>query len=283
MEKFSDWRDKGTGIAPFLPPSVASISVAGKVGYTVLSVLKIILVSPLVVVYVLSGSKIVFGIIALILFDWQVDVTVQGVKRRLVDKREHYPHGDAVYVCNSSSAVDAHVLDSIANGESQFLVARDNQLYRMNKSQYMQFALDGSLDVKRYGKEIHSVEKCPDQVTFIFAEGTCSNGKTVLPFEIDDNHLAEALEPLGSNLAVQVIHLKINASLTTPLKVSKWEFISRAIVNGVHVKVKIYEPQALKPLERLRVVMNDGNKFKLVSKTLNVEAKRKFVEEYEKR
>ncbi|QLL32051.1 hypothetical protein HG536_0C02200 [Torulaspora globosa] len=283
MEKFTNWRDKGTGIAPFLPPSVGSIGVASMVGYIVLSVLKTILISPLVAVYVLTGSKPLFGLIAYILFDWKVDVTVQGVKRRLLNKREHYPHENAVYLCNSSSAVDAHVLDSIANGEPSFLIARDNQLFKMSKSQYMQFALDGSLNVKKYGKEIHSIEKSSGQVTFIFPEGTCSNGKTVLPFEIDEEHLAEFLEPLGSNVAVQVIHLKTNASLTTPLRVSKWEFVSRAIVNGVHVKVKMHEPQGLRPLEKLRVVMNDGNKFKLVSKTLNVEAKRKFVEEYEKR
>lgn len=282
MEKFTNWRDKGTGIAPFLPPSVGSTG-ASKVGYIVISVLKTILISPLIAVYVLTGSKTLFGVIAYILFGWKVDVTVQGVKRRLLNKREHYPHKDAVYLCNSSSAVDAHVLDSIANGESSFLVARDNQLFKMNKSQYMEFALDGSLDVKRYGKEVHSIEKSKGKVTFIFPEGTCSNGKTVLPFEIDETHLAETLEPFGSNVAVQVIHLKTNASLTTPLRVPKWEFISRAIMNGVHVKVKIHEPQGLSPLEKLRVVMNDGNKFKLVSKTLNVEAKRKFVEEYEKR
>lgn len=280
MEKYTNWRDKGTGIAPFLPPSLGSPSVVSKVGWPVLFALKTIVVSPMIILYLLTGSKALFEVIALFLFGWKVDVTVQGVKRRQLNKREHYPHESSVYLCNSSSAVDAHVLDSISNGKSTFLVASENQLFKMNKGQYMDFTLDGSLDVKRYGKEIHSIDQYKDQVTFIFPEGTCSNGKSVLPFEVDEARLGEFLADAPQ---VQVVHLKINGSLTTPLSLTKWQFVSRLVMYGVHAKVKIHEPQPLRPLESLRVVMNDGNKFKLVSKALNVEAKRKFVETYEKR
>lgn len=282
MEKYTDWRDKGTGIAPFLPPTVGSSSVGTKTAYIALLVLKTILISPLIALYAVSGSKTLFGVISLVLFHWKVDVTVQGVKRRLVTKEGHYPHANTIYLCNSSSAVDAHVLDTIANGRSSFLVASENLLFRMDKSQYMEFALDGSLNVKKYGKEIHSIEALKGRVIFVFPEGTCSNGKSVLPFQIDDSHLTEILDPSNSELTVQAIHLKVTSSLATPLRVSKWEFATRAAMHGIHAKVKIHEPQRLAPLESVRVVMNDGNKFKLVAKTLGLESKRKFVEAYEK-
>lgn len=279
MEKFTDWRDKGTGIAPFLPVGSGRLGLGAKVGCTLLLVVKFLVVSPLILVYWLTRSKAVFRWVMSFLFDWSVDVTVLGIKRRNLKKHDAYPHRGRFYVCKSSSALDAYILDSIAQGKSTFLVASGNALYAMNKCQYSNYALDGSLNVKKYAQEIHNGEILQDRVVFMFPEGTCSNGKSVLPFEIDENSV-ESL--LGENLSVQVTHLKINPSLTTPLRVSRWELVTRMVANGVHAKIKIHEAQNIAPLDKLRVALNDGNKFKLVSKTLDVEAKRKFVSEYER-
>lgn len=279
MEKFTDWRDKGTGIAPFLPVNGGRIGMGSTLAYGVLLVVKLLVVSPLILVYWVSGSKVVSRWIASLLFGWNVDVTVVGVKRRNLKEHEVYPQPGRVYLCNSSSALDAHILDNIAQGKSIFLVACSNALYAMNKWQYSNFALDGSLNVKKYGQEIHNGGALQGHVVFMFPEGTCSNGKTVLPFEIDELSL-EAL--LGDSLTVQATHLKVNPSLTTPLKLSKLQMIIRMAASGVQAKIKILEPQKFRPLESLRVALNDGNRFKLVSRTLNVEAKRRFVAEYER-
>lgn len=279
MEKFTDWRDKGTGIAPFLPANSGRLGFGSKVGYTLLLLVKLVVVSPLILVFWFTRSRALFRIVMSFLVGWTVDVAVVGVKRRNLKEKEVYPQKGRVYVCNSSSALDSYILDSIAQSKSLFVLARGNALYAMNKCQYWDYALDGSLNIKRYGQELHSSEDLKGQVVFLFPEGTCSNGKSVLPFEIDRSSLETVL---GENTTVQVTHLKINPSLTTPLKLSKWDFITRMLAHGVHAKIKIHEQQDITSLDKLRVALNDGNKFKLVSKTLSVESKHRFVAEYEK-
>lgn len=282
MEKFTNWRDKGTGIAPFLPPTVGSPSFASQLGYTIIFILKCIILLPGLILYKITASKVIGSWMLSFLFNWKVDLNVQGVKRRELNKAAHYPQRDRIYICNSSSALDALVLDMIAQGPSWFLIPFENVLYKMNKEQYMNFALDGSLNAKKFGKEVSSIGQLENSVVFVFPEGTCSNGKSVLPFEITEEILREFIDPSNHNKSatIQAIQLKVNGSLVTPLSLSKYTFFSRMLAKGVHVKVKIHEKQQITPFENLRISLNDGNKFKLVSKTLNMESKRKFVEEY---
>lgn len=283
MEKFTNWRDKGTGIAPFLPPNVGEVSFVSKVGLAAFFILKSVVMLPLMLLNVLVWSKIIYQWILRFLFGWKVDVSVQGVKRRDLNEKKDYPQRDQVYICNSSSPLDAYFLDSIAQGPSWFVIPSGNVMFRMSKKQYMSFALDGSLEVKKFGQEVNSVDQLKGYVTFIFPEGTCSNGKSVLPFEVDEFTLRNFLDPnniKGKDLKVRTISLKANNALLVPLKLSISQFFIRMIMNDIHCKVKIHEEQPIIPLDNLRIELNDGNKFKLVSKTLNVEAKRSFVEEY---
>lgn len=282
MEKFTNWRDKGTGIAPFLPPTVGNPSFASQLGCTIIFIFKCIILLPVVILYKITASKVIGSWMLSFLFNWKIDVNVQGVKRRELNKAAHYPQRDGIYICNSSSALDAFVLDMIAQGPSWFLIPFENVLYKMDKEQYMNFALDGSLNVKRYGKEVSSIGQLKNSVVFVFPEGTCSNGKSVLPFSITEVALKEFIDPSDHRISrpLQTIQLKVNGSLVTPLSLSKYKFFSRMLAKGVHIKVKIHEKQQITPFENLRISLNDGDKFKLVSKSLNVESKIKFVEEY---
>lgn len=285
MEKYTSWRDKGTGIAPFLPPPVSDPGIGPLLLQTLLFFFKLVLLLPLLIAYGVSQSKSILSWILSFLFCWKTEIIIQGVKRREWVKSKHYPQKGKLYLCNSTSPLDALALDMMAQGPSCFLVPQENIIYKMNKSQYFHFALDGSLDAKKFGHEVGNIKQLKNSVNFMFPEGTCSNGKTVLPFGLNEACLLDFLQlpETDSSATLQTIRLKLNVSLVTPLNVGFLTYCSTLYTRGVHFKIKINESQKLIPLEGLRASLNDDNKFKLVSKALDVESKRRFVQEYSSR
>lgn len=282
MEKYTNWRDKGTGIAPFIPPPVSNPGFGTLLLQTLLFAFKFIILIPLIISYEVSHSKSVLSWILGFLFGWKLDVTIQGVKRRDLGNVRHYPQRGRLYLCNSTSALDALVLDMIAQGPSCFLVPQDHIIFKMNKNQYFKFAQSGSLDASKFGREVGNIRQLKNTVNFMSAEGTCSNGKSVLPFALNETELLEFLQlpETDRSATLQSIQLKINGSLVTPLRFNKFKYLVTMITRGVHFKIKLNEPQKLVPLEGVRASLNDNNKFKLVSKTLNLDSKRRFVQEY---
>ncbi|GAV52187.1 hypothetical protein ZYGR_0AG01780 [Zygosaccharomyces rouxii] len=282
MEKYTSWRDKGTGIAPFLPPPVSNPGFGTLLLQTLLFVMKLVILLPLLISYGISHSKSILSWILGFLFGWKLDVIVQGVKRRDLGNPRNYPQKGKLYLCNSTSALDALALDMISQGPSCFLVPHDHTIFKMNRNQYFEFAQSGSLDASRFGHEVGNIRQLKNTVNFMFAEGTCSNGKSVLPFALNETELLEFLQlpETDRSATLQSIQLKVNGSLVTPLEVNQYKYLTTMYTRGVHFKIKLNEPQKLVPLEELRASLNDSNKFKLVSKTLNVESKRRFVQEY---
>lgn len=285
MEKFTDWRDKGTGIAPFLPPTIKNVNSVLQAWYIFVLIVKLIFTSPFFIIYHFSNSNDVLELILRLFFDWKLDVTVPGVKRRDLDVAVQYPQKDQLYICNYSSPLDGYALTVVAQGPAVFLIPEGNSIYSMGLNQFVEFTLDGSLDVKKFGKECSSMESLKGNVVYMFAEGTCSNAKSVLPFELKTDVLQNFLEstPVKSPLKLKSVQLKINNSLVTPLPVqSKYNYMLRMYQKGIHMKCKIYN-ETVGSLDEARVLLNDSDKFKLVSKNLNIESKRKFVVEYKYR
>lgn len=282
MEKYTSWRDKGTGIAPFLPPPVSNPGFGALVFQTLLFVLKLVIILPLLILYGIIQSKSILGWILGFLLRWKLDVTVQGVKRRELGNPRNYPQKGKLYLCNSTSALDALALDMLAQGSSSFLVPQDHTIFKMNRKEYFNFAQNGSLNAARFGVATGNVRQLKSTVNFMFPEGTCSNGKSVLPFALNETELLDFLQlsETDRSATLQTIQLKINGSLVTPLRVNKFKYWTTMYSRGIHFKIRINEPQKLFPLEGLRASLNDNNKFKLVSKTLDVESKRRFVQEY---
>lgn len=283
MEKFSDWRDKGTGIAPFLPPVIPKSNILGNGLVHLILLVKLAIATPLLLLNAILNLKSLEKLYLKIVYGLDISVTVQGVKRRDISAPKHYPQKNKLYLCNSSSPLDAKVLELIAQGSSVFLVAMNQVIYKMTSTNYMAYALSGSLDIKKFGKEVSNITQFKNKVCFLFPEGTCSNGKTILPFEINKDNLLEVLniDPLTGSLPdIQTIHLKINSNLTTPMAVSSYEYRSRMASKSVIIKCAIGELEHNPTMDKLRVSLNDGNKFTLVSKSLDTTSKRKFVTQY---
>ena len=150
----------------------------------------------------------------------------------------------------------------------------------MDLKQITNFILDGSLSAKKHGQEINDFNKLKNTALFMFPEGTCSNGKSVLPFNFSQDVFTEMIESV-EYLNIKIIQLKVNNSLVTPLGVSSgFKYLIRVISKGVNIKYKINNDNIKPSLEIIRIALNDGDKYKLVSKSLNIVSKGKFTDEF---
>lgn len=283
MEKYSSWRDEGTGIPPFLPertvPSSNLIQVIAKaLQFAVVWVLSVIF-TPFIG---FDGS-----------YQWKMkslysiteDVQVDGVKKRLVSKEKHFPKPGCLYIVNALCPFDALALKELANNKNcNFIVPRDGSLYLIGFKDWYQFAIGGGLweDGHERLVKINDLETvCSGKVNYLFAEGTTSNGKSVLTFEISPKLLDEILEVCG--LKVSCISLKLNSKITTPLKPkSTLKYSLGCISQGVRYKVRISETVSASQanVKKLRTILVGGDEYKLVGKKLDLKSKKKFSEVY---
>ncbi|CCH60329.1 hypothetical protein TBLA_0C05320 [Henningerozyma blattae CBS 6284] len=283
MEKYSDWRDKGTGIAPFLPPVTKKYSTFSIIIKSLILLVKITILLPLILLNIILQNAKINNLILKFLFGYNLTVTIKGVKRREINAKQHYPQLNRLYICNSTSPLDTMILDSLSQGPSAFIVPVHNIFYKMNSAEYRKFALSGSLDAKQFGHKIQHFIQLKGHVCYLFAEGTLSNGKSILPFEVNITTLLEFFELNVKNDSLpvlQTIHIKVGNSLTTPLPVSQYTYFWRLLENSASIKCIISEPQENSSLDKLRITLNDDDKYKLVSKSLDIDAKKRFIYEY---
>lgn len=291
MEKYTNWRDNGTGIAPFLPNTIRKPSKVMTACLLGILGVKTIIMLPLIMLYLLTGQNNLLGLILKFTFSWKEEITVQGIKKRDVRKSKHYPQKGKLYICNCTSPLDAFSVVLLAQGPVTLLVPSNDIVYKVSIREFITFILAGGLDIKLYGHEVAELSQLGNTVNFMFAEGTSCNGKSVLPFSITGKKLKEFIEPSITTMnpamaktkkfELQTIQIKTNKTAITTLPISNMEYLSRFLNKGINVKCKINEPQVLSDnLEELRVALNGGDKYKLVSRKLDVESKRNFVKEY---
>ncbi|SCU94857.1 LAME_0F09626g1_1 [Lachancea meyersii CBS 8951] len=308
MEKFTNWRDKGTGIAPFLPtpPPLSQEKGLGLVLNNVKFVFKAVCVFPLALLALMMPemvSKKLWLIVMKVLFSWSIQVAAQGVKKR--DQRGELPATGHVYVVNCNCPLDALVLWFLAQGPVAFCVplirGKSTRVFQLSVWQFFEFALNSGQihgDLSSF-REVETVSQLKNQVVYVFAEGTTSNGKSVLPFAFSQESWLDLLDQrsatAGSSSSynsstrlstpkvdINAIQLKVNSSLTTPLRIDRWKYLVRASSQGVSYKckmIKSVEPQ----LEKVRTALVGGDKFRLVGKELNFESKLRFVKEFASR
>lgn len=282
MEKYTDWRDKGTGISPFLPPTKIKLSTWSKTFRYLFFIIKLLLVLPIIITFPVAGfTTTLLQFILKVLFNLDMDVNVQGVRKRLIKRNLHYPHVDErkpkLYMVNYSSALNAIVCSLLAQGPTLILVPKQDIIYVLTVTQFIKFTLDGSLDVTKFGTPCN-VEKndliniLTNNVCFMFPEGTCSNGKSVLPFEITEKAL---IEYIGEDTELIPIQIRLNQSLVTPMPQGKLSWFNNlVIVDQIHIKCKIGENVSF---DQLRVTLNNQDKYKLVNHRLNLQSKIEFV------
>ncbi|KAK7203081.1 hypothetical protein BZA70DRAFT_81197 [Myxozyma melibiosi] len=209
MEKFSIWRDKGTGIAPFLPhPSstfrsdgdTSAQAICLRAGNILLAIVSVAIKLPLCLIYCILHSvivllplppavkslstKVLLRIIGL--FYWRVSYASgrSGVRSRRASSSKKTPNAGDVVVSNFVSPLDAMVYST--EFDCCFVIPTPTGAYQTYNTLQAFIAatrlpnitkLSGSSSVL---SDIVSKAKSKDKVVVLFAEGTTTNGRGFL-------------------------------------------------------------------------------------------------------
>ncbi|KAH3900983.1 uncharacterized protein SCODWIG_03171 [Saccharomycodes ludwigii] len=297
MEKYSTWRDNGTGISPFLPITNTplnnnDIGLMKKLLIFLKAFGKAIVLIPFLLIYQVLPFTFILKLIFQILTRLKLNVMVEGVKRSKIDINLHYPQKGQIYFVNYTTPLDFLFLEYLrtdSNDKYMVLISysKDEFLQINNWWTFCLFTLvtagvlskevleNNGFKKLRVDKTFFKIIK--DKIVFIFPEGTTSNGKTVLPLRMDIKNFEK-----HCTVVVNTINIKILPSyLTIPLPYgdNTNKYWGRLLITD-QVTVKIKITPNIKNLDNVRMYMNNDDKYKLVGEELNIESKEKFIKAY---
>ncbi|KAL7942869.1 hypothetical protein V8C42DRAFT_141298 [Trichoderma barbatum] len=196
MEKYSQFRDRATGIAPFLPVSSTSSALS-----TLTHVLLFLVRLPFFLTYAL-GYFIVFHPLPLPVFVrkialwglmaipgiWWIDLQLDGVKRGTLSEqpRERVPHPGSIIAANFTSPVDAIYLAAIFDPVFTVSYPGERKVRRIGLLSAVMKALAPVTTAPPESAKLvdlkELVQQYPNRVIAVFPECGTSNGKAILPF-----------------------------------------------------------------------------------------------------
>lgn len=278
MEKFSTWRDKGTGISPFIPVDLPVTPVRKFLVGPILLLVKIPIFYILYVVSAIVPKPAFRAILSLFGFD-DVDVLVEGVRRTRTEEIDRNRPGlNQVVISNWISPLDVFVLFGLSNVSSlnqvSVIIPVKNAIYRLTAWQTVSVFFGE--DVSSVGEKVTDLSALKNQLVILFAEGTASNNRAVLPFA---GNVLTILNTTGFTYKTVVLKLYPN-SLTLPIAhLSKGQYLKRLLTHPgkAHIKVKIVPMEKASTNGAKQIFADNG----LNTVELGVEQKAKFIEYYQ--
>ncbi|PVI06419.1 hypothetical protein DM02DRAFT_582877 [Periconia macrospinosa] len=248
MEKYSQFRDSGTGIAPFLPvptPTAAAI-------WTPVHILLFLFRTPFLVSLSLFYfifleflpvanviKRCVLWVILAIPGVWWVDLQVDGVKRgKLAEKQDHLPHAGTIIAASFVSPLDPLYLAGIFTpiftrswpGEKKVEVI---SLFSAIRLAFSRPELEPSKNAKLFTlKEL--TKKYPNSIICVFPECTTTNGRGVLRF-------SPSLLTADPSTKIYAVHVKYSpGDITTPIPGTVFSWTWRLLSKPTHyMRVRI--------------------------------------------
>ncbi|EHK49610.1 uncharacterized protein TrAtP1_010858 [Trichoderma atroviride] len=197
MEKYSQYRDRATGIAPFLPVSPPSSAIS-TLTHSLLFLLRLpffltyaftyfLIFHPLPILPVFVRKIALWGLMA-IPGIWWIDLQLDGVKRGTLSEqpRERVPHPGSVIAANFTSPIDAIYLAAIFDPVFTVSYPRERKVRRIGLLSAVMMALAPVATGPPAGAKLVDlkdlVKEFPNRVIAVFPEGGTTNGKAILPF-----------------------------------------------------------------------------------------------------
>ncbi|OBA21503.1 hypothetical protein METBIDRAFT_42659 [Metschnikowia bicuspidata var. bicuspidata NRRL YB-4993] len=283
MEKFSNWRDKGTGISPFYPVEV-KVSAARK--YVVNPVILALKWPFFVALYLFASvaPKAATRIIFRSLFSIaDIDLLVEGVRKSNANETNaKKPSVGEVVVLNLVSPLDIFVIFLTSNVESLsslvVVIPWKEDLYTFTAWEALSVLfqpLDSSITQgARLGGDARDMMR--EKLVVVFAEGSASNNKAILPLQPPCAQLWQSGDP---PVKVAVLRYYPNGlSLPVP-HMTKAQYVSRLLTlpSKAFVKVKIVPLRAASLKACQAAFVENG----LCHVQLGVEEKLKFFEYFQ--
>ncbi|KAJ6787431.1 hypothetical protein PWT90_03271 [Aphanocladium album] len=256
MEKFSQYRDRATGIAPFLPVTT-TLSAFSAAYHALIFAVRL----PLFLAFALGyfalfhhlplpviARKVALWCLMGIPGIWWVDLQLDGVKRgTLADQPRHrFPHGGTVIAANFTSPIDVVYLAAIFDPIFTLSFPSTRKVQRVGLFAAVLAALapppsrpgdrpaDSELVTLR-----ELLERYPDRPIAVFPECTTTNGKAILP-------LSPGLLSCPADVQLFPVSLRYTpADVTTPVPGRwmsfLWNLLSRPTTC---IRVRIAEGQS---------------------------------------
>ncbi|KAK4114853.1 hypothetical protein N656DRAFT_705483 [Canariomyces notabilis] len=250
MEKFSQFRDKGSGISPFIPATTPS-SALTVITSTFLVLLRLPFFLAYSALYFLLlhhlplpvfARKLLLWTLLAIPGIWWVDLQLDGVKRGSLSQQppSRVPHPRSVIAANFTSPIDALYLAAIFD---PIFVAAYPNLRKVRRISLFA-AISAALSATNNGDDDGLTDlgellaRHPDRVIAVFPECGTTNGKGILP-------LSPCLLGAPPETAVFPVSMRYTPpDITTPVPGARaWVvFLWRLLGRSTHtIRVRIAE------------------------------------------
>ncbi|KAL8775222.1 MAG: hypothetical protein Q9209_000228 [Squamulea sp. 1 TL-2023] len=250
MEKYSQYRDRASGIAPFLPIPTVSAGIYFPV-HLFLFFIRLPLLLAAILTYFLFlqwlpigslGKKASLWLILGVPGIWWIDLQVDGVKKGSLAQqhRSRVPQPQSIIVCSSTSPIDALYLAAIfdpiftASYPSTRLL-QPVSLFQAVLNAFSQPRLQPPPSAHLVDLET-LVQQHPSRVIAVFPEGTTTNGRGILA-------LSHSLLTAPRSSKIFPINLRYTpADITTPVPASYITFLWNLTSQPTHcIRVRIAE------------------------------------------
>ncbi|KFY41158.1 hypothetical protein V494_03166 [Pseudogymnoascus sp. VKM F-4513 (FW-928)] len=249
MEKYSQFRDRGSGIAPFFPVTSPSSTLYLPVNIF-LFVVKLPLFLAIAVAYFFFlqwlplGAFVRKAMLWVILGApgiWWIDLQIDGVKKgSLAREKQRLPAPSSIIASSFTSPVDALYLAAIFDPVFTVSYPGTRQVRPISLLGAMLRALSAPEEAPAADVKLVDlgtlVSENPDSVIVVFPECTTTNGKGILP-------LSPSLLTVPATTKIFPINLRYSPpDITTPIPGSYWSFIWNLLSQQTHcIRVRIAE------------------------------------------
>lgn len=240
MEKFSTWRDKGTGISPFMPVENPK-TLTKKLLNPLLLAFKLPVFFLLYSISFIAPKPVVKLILSLFGVS-EIDVLVEGVRKVKTDEiNKKKPAQNEVVVANFISPLDILLLFCISNVTSvsniAVVIPGNGSLYQFSVWQFVLVSFSPLEEFLAEGTKLDNYTSLQGKLVVLYPEGTPSNNRAVLPFEKIPQSFFEM--PKFSYKTVVLRMYPNNLTLPVP-HLTKFQYLCKALTLGNSlIKMKI--------------------------------------------
>ncbi|KAF7944097.1 hypothetical protein EAE96_010507 [Botrytis aclada] len=250
MEKYSQFRDRGSGIAPFLPVQTPSAGIYAPV-HLFLFLFKLPIFLAVSTTYFLFlqwfplGSlpkKAILWMILGIPGVWWIDLQIDGVKKGSLAKKHEgrVPEPADIIASSFTSPIDSLYLAAIFDPIFTVSYPHTRQVHQISLLGAIFRALQSPKEYPPKGSKMTDLSallsRFPGRAIVVFPECTTTNGKGILP-------VSHSLLTAPSGTKIFPVSLRYSPSdITTPVPGKYWSFFWNLLSKPTHcIKVRIAE------------------------------------------
>ncbi|KAF2093494.1 hypothetical protein NA57DRAFT_81423 [Rhizodiscina lignyota] len=252
MEKYSQFRDRGSGISPFLPIPIEERSILLLPFYLFLFVIRVPILIGLSLSYLLFlqwlpigslGKKAILWCILGTPGIWWIDLQIDGVRRGSLGTKANkpkLPFPGTVIASSYTSPIDCLYLAAIFDPIFTVSYPNTRSVRRVGLFEAMLHALSYPRDTPPSNARLTTVADLirdnPDASILVFPECTTTNGRGILPF-------STSLLSVGPETKIFPINLRYTpADITTPVPGTWLSFLWNLCSKPTHcIRVRIAE------------------------------------------